>query len=279
MSYAKHLMINFIFLLILSSTIGSNTLAQPTCLNTNQQLIHKDKAPKTNVPLSTATDKNHTDSSKPTSCHLQSHHPNYFFHDFTPTPIKPFIYKPFLTHLGIKLNWLGLIRQAFDQTYQNYQSGLDIQLRNAIQLSLDMGYENYYPKPVPDYIKCPSKGYYSIIALSYLISSTPIVNIYTGGGYGQSRYTVLYHSTTQPIQKTYTTHFLKIIFGSEIVLIPTTNLYGGSLFGLAYQLFHNTNNQPYYIIPGFGTVKSPINLTLTLYLKWNISFLEKNLIS
>lgn len=199
----------------------------------------------------------------------ESHHPNYFFKDTKPTLLKEPIYRSKLSHISIQLDWGKLIRQAFWSTQKIYRGALGIYFYNRFQLSWDLGYERNRPAhTMPGINLSPSIGYYISPALHYLITHTPLSNIYLGLGYGIS-YCSLSHKETHK-RHGYTSHIIEARLGSEILTFPKVGLYFGNLLRITHPIYKPKNEEHVYT-PGYGQLQNAFQVHLSLYVKWKVS--------
>ncbi|ROT47090.1 hypothetical protein [Candidatus Cardinium hertigii] len=203
---------------------------------------------------------------------------------FVPKPILLPNYIPFLQHIGIKLNWFGLIRGLYTKAHQTYEGGIDLHFRGDIQLSIEIGQGNYQPNTVHNNKLYLSKGKYGSGAFLYVVhpNNNRFTNAYMGIAYGQCRFNLTPPSGgTTSMSNPRIAHWSKFILGSELTLIPHSGLYGGMQFGISRLLYCTPtvdNLKSNYIIPGYGqVVNRQINFEIIPYLKWSISFLEKKI--
>lgn len=189
-------------------------------------------------------------------------------------------YTPLVQNLGIRINWFKWLQNIWDTQQKSYGGGIDLHSAGPIQLSLDIAYRSYQPKDIVDNndIKYKSSGMYGLGALLYVIHPNPRTNAYLGMGYGHSRFDLMILDDDHNPSKPLVAGWIKVIAGSELRLVA--QLYGGMQFGIAHLLHRKENDDPRvsnYYIPGYGKIVNKIMPDVTLYLKWNISFLEKRI--
>ena len=206
---------------------------------------------------------------------------------FIPTTIPIPIYTPFLQHLGIKFNLIEYIYGLYNPKHQTYTGGIDLHLRNQIQLSIELGYGHYIPTAQANqsrYAAYSSKGRHGLVALLYVTRPKPLTNAHIGIAYGSSAFHCKDKQSAE--WKPGTAHWVKIILSSELRLVSNSGLYGGIQFDIARLLKstpfgdnkRDNSPTPYYNIPGYGTLLNK-NLIIQIipYIKWNISFLKKKI--
>jgi len=186
---------------------------------------------------------------------------------------------PLLKYLGIRLNWLGLLISLHTASHKAYQLGIDLHLTNDIQLSMDIGYGYRNPKNIghKNTTKYTSKGLHITGDIAYTITPNDSTHAYVGFGGGNSFFQL--KTSDKASYQRFMAYFMKLNVGSDIELIPNSNLYGGmsiSIDRLLYCKKHEALNN--YLIPGYGAFLNKITFIIIPYLKWNISFLEKRII-
>ncbi|AWN82248.1 hypothetical protein DK880_00951 [Candidatus Cardinium hertigii] len=215
--------------------IGNATKTEPSAQETDTEA--------TEVPLVKTVPKNAMES-------LQSL--------FIPQTIQTALYSPLLQHIGIRLNYLGLLC-CIGEKKGYYEGGVDVYCRGNIACALDMGYARYSKDTSTPPTKHTVQQGYATGLLQYVMQPNPITHAYVGIGYGQ-----------QFVNKV---HWAKLILGSECKLFRRMPaLYGGMQLGLTFP-WSQHSAQP-IDMPGH-IILHGINLGLTFYLKWNWTFLEK----
>lgn len=202
--------------------------------------------------------------------------------------LKP--YTPLIQEVFIGVNygmlfmdiWQSLLKlknQGTQQEYQ-YESSLGLLLRKNILLSSNLGYEQLHPNhtfdnPYPYTVQ----GIYGRIGLGYRIRYSTRDNLSIGLRYARSHFT---HTSkpnklSEPIEKqALKASWFEIVIGAESKLWEDYNLYAGLSFHLK-SLYQATKPALYnnYVIPGYGRNKNKTTLALSLYIQYNLSFLNR----
>ncbi|CAH2560155.1 hypothetical protein [Cardinium endosymbiont of Oedothorax gibbosus] len=202
---------------------------------------------------------------------------------FVSKPMHIPSYTPLVQQVGVRINWLELLRNLWSKEQKRFEGGIDLHLRGPIQLSVDFGYLFDQSKDIVygKQLNYRSQGRYVLGALLYVIHPKHFTNAYFGIAYGQSRFDLITfcNGDIPSASKPFRAGWIKFIGGSERRLLP--QLYGGMQLGIAH-LVHCTKNEDgqvsNYTIPGYGKIANKIMLDMTLYLKWSVSFLEKKIV-
>ncbi len=201
---------------------------------------------------------------------------------FVPKPMLAPSYTPLVQQVGVRVNWLTLLRNMWPNGQKRYGGGVDLHFRAPLQLSVALGYLSDQPKErIHGNALYRSQGSYGAAALLYVMHLNPLTNAYFGIAYGQSRFnlTTFCNEATPLTSKPLVAGWIKCIGESEYKLVA--QLYGGMQFGVAY-LLHCTQNDGNrvlnYAIPGYGKIANKLIPDVTLYLKWSIFFLEKKIV-
>lgn len=203
---------------------------------------------------------------------------------FTPMQVAPYV--PFVQHLGIRLDAFGLLRSCLSyKEYRRCEGGLDVHFRKDLQLSLDVGRARVCPNQAlhGNAGRYQTQGNYGSAALRYVGTPNPRTKAYVGLLYGTSHFQLAVVQTdllaSPSVQKK--AHFAGGILGSELKLFPKTSLYGGTALRIVRRmsdLAPSLQGLSNYVIPGYGCAANRVNCTLSAYIKWDFSFLEKRLV-
>jgi hypothetical protein len=122
-------------------------------------------------------------------------------------------------------------------------------------------------------------GYYGSIGLDYFVVYNPRNNLYAGLRYGGSSFknsTTPASPTEQIINKNLIASWWELVIGSEHQLFDNFGFYAGLVVHLKnLERFEQFMPAINYVIPGYGRNVQPVVPSLTLYIKYQISFLEK----
>ncbi len=203
---------------------------------------------------------------------------------FIPKPMHLSTYTPLLQEFGLRINWFECLQNLWSNQQNSYAGGVDFHCYGPIQLSVDFGYLAHCPKDIlyNNTFKYKSKGRYGLAALSYVTQLNRLSKAYLGIAYGQSRFnlTTFYKNHAALTSNHLTAGWIKFVGGSELKLMH--QLYGGVQIGIAHLLHCKKNDDDSgllnYSIPGYGKIANKIMPDIVLYLKWNISFLEKKIV-
>jgi hypothetical protein len=162
------------------------------------------------------------------------------------------------------------------QQEHQYEGILGLLFRKNIQLSSNLGYAHLHPSHTSDnQHRYEVKGLYGRIGLDYLIRYGVADHLYLGFRYGRSYFT----NTTKPepyVSKSLTASWLELVMGAETQLWKDHGLYAGLILHLR-TLVHHGHFEPAnnYVIPGYGRTKNKPSVGLSLYIQYNLSFLNR----
>ncbi len=191
-------------------------------------------------------------------------------------------YVPWVQTIGVAVDYGRLTMIFFTKKAHRYAGSLSILFRKNIQLSGILGYQKLVQeRSMGNSSGYTVAGYYGNIGLDYFVFYNPRNNLYAGLRYGRSR---CKNSTTpaspaeQVINKNLSASWWELVIGSEHQLFSSLGLYAGLIVhfrGLGnFEKFEPATN---YIVPGYGRSVQNISPSLTLYIKYQISFLEKKI--
>jgi|694.fasta_scaffold78506_2 hypothetical protein len=191
-------------------------------------------------------------------------------------------YVPLVQTIGMAVDYGRLAMNLFTQKERRYAGNLSILFRKNIQLSGTLGYQKFAQEcrmgNKSSYI---AAGYYGNVGLDYFVFYTPRNNLYAGLRYGRSSFK---NSTThasfakQVIRQNLTASWWELAIGSEHQLFSNLGLYTGFLIHLkglgSFEAFAPAAN---YVVPGYGRSVQNVVPSLTLYVKYQVSFLKKKI--
>jgi Domain of unknown function (DUF6048) len=189
-------------------------------------------------------------------------------------------YVPLLQTIGVAVDYGRLAMNLFTKDTRGYAGGLRIVFRKNIQLSGTLGYQKLtQARGMGNKEGYTAVGCYGNVGLDYFVFYNPRNNLYMGLGYGKSRFenrTMPRSSNEQGISKTLAASWWALNIGSEYQLFSDFGFYIGiigHLRGLGrFEKFEPATN---YVVPGYGRNVQNVAPSITLYLKYQISFLEK----
>lgn len=192
---------------------------------------------------------------------------------------KPYV--PWVQTIGMSIDYGRLAMNLFTKEARRYAGSLSTLFRKNIQLSCTLGHQNLaQDRSMGNKSGYTTAGYYGTIGLDYFVFYNPRNNLYAGLCYGRSSFknsTKPASPAEQAINKTLTASWWALIIGSEHQLFSRFGLYAGfvvHLKGLSrFEAFEPATN---YVIPGYGRSVQNVAPSLTLYIKYQISFLKKS---
>ena len=191
-------------------------------------------------------------------------------------------YVPFVQTIDVAVDYGRLAMNLCTPKKHRYAGSLSILFRKNIQFSGTLGYSHLVPAFVyGNQSTYTVTGPYGSLGLAYFIKYSLYNNLYTGVRYGRSYFeisTVPTSATEKVIRKALTASWWELMLGSEHQLFESLNLYAGftlHLKGLGnFEAFAPATN---YMVPGYGrSVKAAVP-SISLYIKYKISFLEKQI--
>lgn len=200
-------------------------------------------------------------------------------------PYVPFVQEVFigLDYGKLAMNaWQALRHlknKAYNQEHQ-YEGNIGILFRKNIQLSGNVGYANLHPTHTSDNrAKYAVQGLYGRIGIDYVVRYSTRDNLYTGLRYGRSHFTNRTKSdnpNNKGISQDLTASWFEIVVGAEYQLWKDHGFYTGLVFRLG-NLTHFTKFEPAnnYVIPGYGRTKNKSVVGLSLYIQYNLTFLNR----
>jgi Domain of unknown function (DUF6048) len=190
---------------------------------------------------------------------------------------KPYV--PWVQTIGMSIDYGRLAMNLFTKEARRYAGSLSILFRKNIQLSCTLGHQNLAQDcSMGNKRGYTTAGYYGTIGLDYFVFYNPRNNLYAGLCYGRSSF----KNSTKPaspaeraINKTLTASWWALIIGSEHQLFSRFGLYAGFVVHLkGLGRFEAFEPAPNYVIPGCGRSVQNVAPSLTLYIKYQISFLK-----
>jgi hypothetical protein len=191
-------------------------------------------------------------------------------------------YVPFVQTIDIAIDYGRLFMNLISPREHRYEGSLSVLFKKNILLSMTVGYEQpAKEKTAAKGNKCDYtvEGMYGRVGLDYFARYNLRSNLYTGLRYGRSHFT----NSTQPasekvIRQPLTASWWEVVVGSEYQIFKDFGLYTGFIFHLKvlgnFDTFKPATN---YIVPGYGRNVNLIEPSITLYIKYKISFLEKKI--
>lgn len=187
-------------------------------------------------------------------------------------------YVPWIQTMGIAVDYGRLAMNLFTKDASRYAGSLCILFRKNIQLSGALGYQKLTQAcSMGNKSGYTVVGYYGNVGLNYFVFYNPRDNLYAGLRYGRSRFK---NSTipTSLTEKISIATWWELNIGSEHQLFSNFGLYIGligHLKGLgSFEPFEPATN---YVVPGYGRSVQNVVPSITLYIKYQISFLKKQL--
>lgn len=191
-------------------------------------------------------------------------------------------YVPFIQTMGVAVDYGRLAMNLFAKGTRRYAGSLSILFRKNIQLSGTLGYQKLTQAcSLGNKSGYTVVGYYGNVGLDYFVFYNPRNNLYIGLRHGKSRFQ---HSTTptlpaeQIISKVSTASWWELSIGSEHQLFSNFCLYVGIIGHLKgwgrFERFEPATN---HVVPGYGRNVQNVVPSITLYVKYQISFLKKQL--
>ena len=186
-------------------------------------------------------------------------------------------YVPFVQHIDVAVDYGRLAMSLCIPKEHRYAGSLNILFRKNIQLSGTLGYSHLVPTAVyGNQNNYKVTGPYGSLGLAYFIKYSLYNNLYTGVCYGRSYFEI--STVPTAISKTLTAAWWELMLGSEHQLFDHLNLYAGFtlyLKGLGnFEAFVPATN---YMVPGYGRSVQAVVPSISLYIKYKISFLEKQI--
>jgi Domain of unknown function (DUF6048) len=191
-------------------------------------------------------------------------------------------YVPVVQTIGVAVDYGRLAMNLFTKEARRYTGSISILFRKNMQLSGTLGYQKLAQERVlSNQSGYTVAGYYGSIGLDYFAVYNLCNNLYAGLRYSRSGFknsTTPASPTEQIINKNLTASWWELVIGSEHQLFYNFGLYAGlvvHLKGLGH--FEQFTPATNYVIPGYGRNVQPVVPALTLYVKYQISFLEKQI--
>lgn len=183
-------------------------------------------------------------------------------------------YVPLVQTIDIALDYRRLAMNLWNPQERRYVGSLSILWRKNIQLSGTWGYNQLRPSLAWGNSEAYTvKGQYGSLGLAYFIKEERY-NLYAGIHHGRSYFT----NSTTSISKDLTASWWELIIGSEQRIFRNSGIYAGLMFHLkgfgSFESFEPATN---YEVPGYGRSVSLVAPSISLYIKYQISFLEKQI--
>jgi Domain of unknown function (DUF6048) len=191
-------------------------------------------------------------------------------------------YVPLVQTIGVAVDYGWLAMNLFTQKARKYAGNLSILFRKNIQLSGTLGYQTFaQERSTGNKSSYTAAGYYGNVGLDYFVFYTPRNNLYAGLRYSRSSFknsTTPTSSAEQVIRKNLTASWWELAIGSEYQLFSNSGLYAGFVIHLkslgSFEAFEPAAN---YVVPGYGRSVQNVVPALTLYIKYQISFLKRQI--
>ncbi len=191
-------------------------------------------------------------------------------------------YIPLVQTIDIALDYGKLFMKLWNTKEHKYVGGISILFRKNFQLSGTLGYSKLYPALVHgNQNTYTAAGTYGSLGLEYLVNYNQYNNLYAGVRYGRSYFrnsTLPRYAHENPVSKTLQASWWELMLGSEQQIFSNWGLYTGfvsSLKGLGnFGKFEPATN---YVVPGYGRNVLVAVPSVNLYIKYKVSFLEKQI--
>ena len=191
-------------------------------------------------------------------------------------------YVPLVQTIDVAVDYGRLAMNLWTPQERRYAGSLSILFSKNIQLSGTLGYSQLAPSSVSGNPSAYTvAGKYGSLGLAYFTKYDRDNNLYAGLRYSRSYFensTVPTSAAEKVISKALTASWWELIIGSEHQLFNKLGLYAGFLLHLkglgSFEPFAPATN---YIVPGYGhSVKTAVP-SITLYIQYKISLLEKQI--
>ncbi|MEL6539490.1 MAG: hypothetical protein AAFP93_01830 [Bacteroidota bacterium] len=200
------------------------------------------------------------------------------------------LYIPWIQTVGVLLDYsrlaamvwnrLAVMQEISGRQESRCEGGLTILFRKNIQLSGMLGYNQLSPiNIVSNRVEHTVEGSYGRLGLSYLAKYNSRNNLYLGLSYARSHFSI---NTTGSLdtQQALQVDWWEVVIGSEHQLHEDWGFYAGVTLCVRTNTLHRfpkfapaTN----YVVPGYGRRAQCIVPSGTLYIKYQLSFLEKQI--
>lgn len=187
-------------------------------------------------------------------------------------------YVPLVQTIDVSLDYGRLAMNLWTPQERRYVGSLGILWRKNIQLSGTWGYNQLHPALVHGNKSAYAvKGHYGSLGLAYFIKEDRY-NLYAGLRHGRSYFT----NTTVPpppvVSEDLSASWWELTIGSEQRLFKNLGIYAGLMLHLkgfgSFEAFKPASN---YVVPGYGRNVSSVAPSVSLYIKYQLSFLEKQI--
>lgn len=181
---------------------------------------------------------------------------------------------PLVQTIDIALDYGRLAMNLWHRKERRYAGSLSILWRKNIQLSGTWGYNRLCSDTADGNNESYTvEGQYGSLGLAYFIKEERY-NLYAGLHHGRSYFT----NSTASTSKDLTARWWELVIGSEQRLFRNSGIYAGLTFHLkglgSFGSFEPATN---YVVPGYGRSVSPVAPSVSLYIKYQISFLKKQI--
>ncbi len=191
-------------------------------------------------------------------------------------------YVPFVQTIGVSIDYGKLAMNLWTPKERRHAVSLITLFRSNIQLSATFGYNQLTPQPTAgNRSKYTVKGKYGCLGLDHFAKYDPHNNLYTGLRYGKSWFTCHIQSDSSAekvVSQDLTAFWWELVVGSEHQLFKNFGLYAGLTLRLKslgnFGSFEPATN---YVVPGYGRSVTTLVPSATLYVKYEISFLKKQI--
>ena len=185
-------------------------------------------------------------------------------------------YVPLVQAIDLAVDYGRLAMNLWTPKERRYVGSLSILFRKNVQLSGTLGY-NRLPA-TPDSSNTV-EGVHGCLGLAYFIKYDRYSNLYTGVRYGIG----YFKHSVKPTPKATSNQssraaWWELVLGSEQQLLHNWGLYAGFILHLKglkhFETFAPATN---HTIPGYGWSVQKVAPSITLYIKYTISFLAKKI--
>ena len=190
---------------------------------------------------------------------------------------------PWIQNIGIGIDYGRLAMNLFTPKAINGALDVSILFRKNIQLSIKLGRQKLsQARSMGNKEDYTVVGNYGNAGLDYLFFYNSRNNLYTGLRYGISKFRHNIASTLSTKQSTNNNSiasWCELVIGSERQLFVNLGLYAGFVVHLkGLGNFKKFTSTPNYVVPGYGRNVQNIVPAITLYIKYQVSFLKNQIV-
>lgn len=195
-----------------------------------------------------------------------------------PVTLTPYV--PLIQTIDLALDYGNLLRGLWPPMTHRYEGELSVLGRKNIQISVNGGYNSLAPPSgIDEAEKHSTAGFYYRLGLDYFVKYNLRDNLYAGLRHSRSHFKHCIQSSNpakDSVSRNLKASWWEMVIGSEHQLFSHWNLYAGFVIRLKglrqFEAFESAAN---YVVPGYGINVQPMVPGLMLYIKYKISFLEK----